>query len=89
MTNLTVTKEEKASETPTSAAPKGTVLKGLNVLQGASDPIALADQDYPPWLWKLLDTKKVEWKPEEQISREHFKAENRKRILAVNTARSK
>ena len=38
-----------------SSCPKGTTLKGLNILNGKSDPIAMADEEYPEWLWKLLD----------------------------------
>lgn len=38
-----------------SAAPAGTVLKGLGFLQNKPQPIALPDEEYPSWLWKLLD----------------------------------
>ena len=37
-----------------SCAP-GTKLTGLNILQGKSDPLALKDEEYPEWLWTLLD----------------------------------
>ncbi|KAI0998341.1 hypothetical protein K3495_g9855 [Podosphaera aphanis] len=45
---------------PASISPAGTVLRGLNYLKGRSDPIALPDEDYPAWLWTLLDVKKVD-----------------------------
>lgn len=33
----------------------GTRLKGCNVRKAGEDPIALPDEEYPPWLWTLLD----------------------------------
>lgn len=38
-----------------SAAPPGTVLKGVSIFKDKPDPVALQDQEYPPWLFKLLD----------------------------------
>lgn len=38
-----------------SAAPAGTVLKGLGFLQNKPQPVALPDEEYPSWLWSLLD----------------------------------
>lgn len=38
-----------------SAAPPGTVLKGVSIFKDKADPIALQDHEYPPWLFKLLD----------------------------------
>lgn len=38
-----------------SAAPPGTVLKGLGYLQNKPHPVALPDNEYPSWLWKLMD----------------------------------
>ena len=40
-----------------SLAPEGTVLNGLNYLKGQAPVVALADDAYPPWLWKLLEPK--------------------------------
>ncbi|KAF1817582.1 hypothetical protein P152DRAFT_478533 [Eremomyces bilateralis CBS 781.70] len=39
-----------------SSVPAGTPLKGINYLKSASDPLALADDAYPPWLWTLLSS---------------------------------
>ncbi|RKO97892.1 hypothetical protein CXG81DRAFT_7918, partial [Caulochytrium protostelioides] len=36
---------------------EGTVMKGLNVLKDGSDPVALADDQYPAWLWLLFEPK--------------------------------
>jgi large subunit ribosomal protein L54 len=33
-------------------------LKGLNYLKGRDDPTALAEEEYPEWLWKCLDVDK-------------------------------
>lgn len=33
------------------------MLKGLNYFKGKDDPIALADEEYPEWLWHVLDVK--------------------------------
>ena len=38
-----------------SSCPAGTVLNGLNYIKGKSDPVALADEAYPPWLWDCLE----------------------------------
>ncbi|KAI8915607.1 mitochondrial ribosomal protein L37-domain-containing protein [Gorgonomyces haynaldii] len=36
-----------------SIAPKGTVLKGINILKTGKDPVALDDSEYPEWLWTI------------------------------------
>lgn len=38
-----------------SSLPAGTVLKGLNFFKDKQDPVAMADEEYPAWLWKVLD----------------------------------
>ncbi|SPO22146.1 related to MRPL37 - mitochondrial ribosomal protein of the large subunit [Ustilago trichophora] len=45
------------AETPAlpSAAPPGTVLKGVSIYKDKADPVALQDHEYPSWLFKLLD----------------------------------
>lgn len=50
--------QAKAAATPISICPEGTILKGLNFLKNAQDPVALKDEEYPPWLWDCLDVKK-------------------------------
>jgi hypothetical protein len=37
-----------------SSIPAGQPLKGLNFLKNGGDPVALADDEYPAWLWTLL-----------------------------------
>jgi len=38
-----------------SSVKAGTTLKGVNVRKNGEDPVALADEEYPEWLWDLLD----------------------------------
>lgn len=51
-------KAPAASSSSKSICPEGTVLTGLNYLKGGQDPVALKDDDYPPWLWDCLEVKK-------------------------------
>lgn len=51
-------KKERAPPIPRSSAPAGTVLRGLNIIKGKQDPLALKDEEYPAWLWQLLVEKK-------------------------------
>ncbi|KAK8162899.1 mitochondrial ribosomal protein L37-domain-containing protein [Phyllosticta citrichinensis] len=37
-----------------SSVPAGTALKGLNFLKSKTDPVAMEDSEYPPWLWRIL-----------------------------------
>lgn len=36
------------------------MLKGLNFYKDKQDPVALADEEYPAWLWKVLDKNRAE-----------------------------
>ena len=38
-----------------SSIPAGTVLKGLNFMKNKQDPVALEDEEYPGWLWGVLE----------------------------------
>lgn len=38
-----------------SSVPAGTPLKGLNFLKDKPDPVALPDEEYPEWLWGILE----------------------------------
>jgi Mitochondrial ribosomal protein L37 len=51
----------KASPLPTvvSSVAAGTPLKGLNFMKGKEDPVAMEDHEYPDWLWRVLERKKV------------------------------
>lgn len=39
---------------PPSLVPAGTPLK-IQVKKSGKEAVALADEEYPPWLWTLLD----------------------------------
>lgn len=58
MANDLTAQATPASNVPVSAAPAGTILKGLNYLKNKQDPIAKEDHEYPAWLWTVLDQKK-------------------------------
>lgn len=45
---------------PESISPAGTVLRGLNYAKGRDDPISLKEEEYPSWLWGLLDKKNTD-----------------------------
>ncbi|KAK2629481.1 hypothetical protein QTJ16_000301 [Diplocarpon rosae] len=54
----TIAKPEKPKAKfvpPVSSVPAGTPLKGLNYMKGRDDPVALPEEDYPEWLWGVLD----------------------------------
>ncbi|KAA8915277.1 hypothetical protein TRICI_002634 [Trichomonascus ciferrii] len=73
-----------------SMTPAGTKLKGLNIKKNGEDPVALADEEYPPWLWEVLDEEaqkaKLRTDPEKAAHRERREA-NRKQIKADNFLR--
>lgn len=58
----TPTGEESAAEQKPSLSicAAGTPLNGLNYIKGKTDPVALADEEYPEWLWSCLDVQKKE-----------------------------
>ncbi|RUP51024.1 mitochondrial ribosomal protein L37-domain-containing protein [Jimgerdemannia flammicorona] len=52
--------------------------------KNAPDPIALADDEYPDWLWDLLDENKQRAKVENPANRQFHKKANREAIKAAN-----
>jgi len=42
-----------------SSCLPGTTLQGLNILKDQPDPVAKLDEEYPAWLWTLLDSGKA------------------------------
>ncbi|ANB13857.1 mitochondrial 54S ribosomal protein YmL37 [Sugiyamaella lignohabitans] len=74
-------------KTITSIAPAGTKLKGLNIKKGGEDPIALAENEYPEWLWELLDPAAQKAKLESDAGRQARKerrSANRQKIKMNN-----
>ncbi|TCD70273.1 hypothetical protein EIP91_004174 [Steccherinum ochraceum] len=81
-----VSSDKSASKPSTPSAPvsscgEGTVLEGLNWLKGQAPVTALADDQYPPWLWKLLEPKVIpDDGPGGKGEKIRLRKENRKRI---------
>lgn len=70
-----------------SMTPAGTKLKGLNIKKNGEDPVALADEEYPPWLWEVLDQKAQKTKLQADAEKAAHKVRrqaNRKQIKADN-----
>lgn len=72
-----------------SSCPAGTVLKNLNIEKGQDSIVALADEEYPEWLWKVLEPKEVQAKrlvEENPIKafKKQRRNENRKTIKEKN-----
>ncbi|KAL2070967.1 hypothetical protein VTL71DRAFT_13993 [Oculimacula yallundae] len=51
------TPPSNSKSTIVSSCAAGTPLKGLNYMKGRDDPVALAEEEYPDWLWRCLDKK--------------------------------
>ncbi|TVY71290.1 hypothetical protein LSUE1_G004929 [Lachnellula suecica] len=51
-------KPKSGTQAPqTSICAAGTQMKGINYLKNKADPVALAEDEYPEWLWRVLDVK--------------------------------
>ena len=72
-----------------SSAPKGTVLKGINYMNEGKDPVALDDNEYPEWLWDLLDEKKQKQKSSKPANRQYHRKQNRDAIRGSNFMKDK
>ncbi|KAJ1981422.1 mitochondrial translation [Dimargaris xerosporica] len=70
---------------PPSMAKEGTVIKGLNYHTNQSDPIAKRDDEYPAWLWTLLD----EPTGDQLSERLQLKKENKTKIKQANFMKKK
>lgn len=62
-------------------------MPGLNYLKDQPPVIARPDEEYPAWLWKVLDTR--QFPPKEQgpggaAERYRLRRENKERIKAQN-----
>ncbi|KAJ2781614.1 hypothetical protein H4R18_002758 [Coemansia javaensis] len=74
-----------AKKVPASSAVDGTVLKGLNIYKEGKDPVALKDEEYPAWLWTLLD----ETPADSLGERERQRVERSKAIKEANFMKSR
>ncbi|KFY08639.1 hypothetical protein V492_06040 [Pseudogymnoascus sp. VKM F-4246] len=75
-------KPKAKANIPVSAAPAGTILKGLNYLKGRDDPTALAEEEYPEWLWKCLEVDKKGKAGDELEGDEFSKSKKTRRLVA-------
>ncbi|KAI0306652.1 mitochondrial ribosomal protein L37-domain-containing protein [Multifurca ochricompacta] len=70
---------------PRSSCPPNTVLVGLNYLKDQPPVLALSDEEYPPWLWKLLDKSELpDDGPGGTAEKRRLRKENRQRIRDQN-----
>ncbi|RVD85800.1 mitochondrial 54S ribosomal protein mL54 [Arthrobotrys flagrans] len=53
-----------------SITPAGTVMKGINFNKKLKDPIALPDEEYPAWLWTILEDRRPILSSAPQLSSE-------------------
>ena len=80
--------QQQTQRTP-SSVPAGAILKGLNFYKNGADPIALPDDEYPDWLWEILDKRKEEQLRNNDYSRQHHRKQRRELIKNNNFDRSK
>ena len=70
---------------PASMCPADTVLPGVNYLKGQPPTVALADEEYPKWLWTILQPKVLEDDgPGGKFERAKRRAANRQAIKDRN-----
>ncbi|KAI0013434.1 mitochondrial ribosomal protein L37-domain-containing protein [Xylariaceae sp. FL0662B] len=68
---------------PLSSCPEGTILAGLNYFKNRTDPIALADDAYPAWLWDCLKVmKKADDAADDDAGDEYSKSKKQRRLAA-------
>ncbi|KKA26376.1 hypothetical protein TD95_001388 [Thielaviopsis punctulata] len=78
---------ETSSMTQVSSCPAGTVLNGLNFINGKQDPVALPDEAYPAWLWKCLEVKERVRDESEDLAAIEFSKSKKQRRIAAKKAR--
>ncbi|AEO54108.1 hypothetical protein MYCTH_2296263 [Thermothelomyces thermophilus ATCC 42464] len=87
LTPLTPPPAADAKPAPISSCPEGTVLNGLNYFKGKSDPVALADDAYPAWLWKCLEVQKKTDATDTADAGDEFSKSKKQRRLALKRQR--
>ncbi len=63
-TTISTAPESAEPSRPKSSLPAGTALRGLAFLKHSDPPVAKEDNEYPDWLWGLLDQGKYGAKDE-------------------------
>ncbi|KAK3818529.1 MAG: mitochondrial ribosomal protein L37-domain-containing protein [Benniella sp.] len=79
----------KAKRAVVSSAPEGAILKGINYMKDGKDPVALADDAYPTWLWEINDPQARAAKIADPTDKKHHKEARRQKIKADNFIRDK
>ncbi|KAG0042463.1 39S ribosomal protein L37, mitochondrial [Gryganskiella cystojenkinii] len=72
-----------------SSAPEGSVLKGINFMKDGKDPLALADDAYPEWLWEINDPEVRKARVADPLDKKHHKEARRQAIKADNFIRDR
>ncbi|KAI8085033.1 mitochondrial ribosomal protein L37-domain-containing protein [Halteromyces radiatus] len=91
-TTTSTTAEDASTVQPPrkpSSVPAGVTLKGINFLKDGKDPVALEDNEYPMWLWDLLDEKKQKQKTTKPSNRQFHRKNNRDAIKSANFMKDK
>ncbi|KAI1083336.1 mitochondrial ribosomal protein L37-domain-containing protein [Whalleya microplaca] len=65
-----------------SSCPEGTILAGLNYFKNRTDPVALADEAYPAWLWTCLSVTKKSEAEDEEAGDEYSKSKKQRKLAA-------
>ncbi|KAH9005066.1 mitochondrial ribosomal protein L37-domain-containing protein [Lactarius hatsudake] len=80
-----VTTRAPSTGAAVSSCPPNTILVGLNYMKDQPPMLALADEEYPPWLWKLLDKAELpDDGPGGKAEKRRLRKENRQRIRDQN-----
>ncbi|GAP83493.1 putative ribosomal protein subunit L37 [Rosellinia necatrix] len=71
-----------------SSCPEGTIMTGLNYFKNQTDPVAMADDAYPEWLWRCLDVQKKADEGEADDAGDEFSKSKKQRRIAAKRQRS-
>ncbi|KAI0383717.1 mitochondrial ribosomal protein L37-domain-containing protein [Hypomontagnella monticulosa] len=71
-----------------SSCPEGTILNGLNYFKNQTDPVALADDAYPAWLWNCLEVQKKADEDADENAGDEFSKSKKQRRLAAKRQRA-
>ncbi|CAI6272748.1 unnamed protein product [Periconia digitata] len=82
--NAAAAAEKKVTPLVRSSVAAGTPLKGLNFFKDKTDPVALADEEYPEWLWTILEKQE---KKDEVDAGDLFSKSKKQRRLAAKRLR--
>ncbi|KAI5920012.1 mitochondrial ribosomal protein L37-domain-containing protein [Camillea tinctor] len=77
-----------AAKAPLSSCAEGSVLVGLNYFKNRTDPVALADHEYPEWLWRCLEVSKKVSDEDAEDAGDEFSKSKKQRRLAMKRQRA-